>query len=589
MGGSAATGSAAAGAAGAAGAADKPGRKGVVLIAEDDSSDDDDAAAAAEQSGFQTTATVASVPLFARRRGASLGMNGAPPQPVQTEADPSLSPTAEAASDVPPPPPPKPADGDKPLFMTAARTLAKRAAAGTLFTGRALLEAKKTGGDGSGGGGEDGGGGAADEEDDLPIPAAALPPPPVPTGATVAGTATKTPRQSLMDTKATSVNDSKSVGSGEMSGAATATAAASEDPTSSDEEDYFKLLAHEVDSDLESSTTVAPPPTPVTPSPAPTPTPIAAPTAGAAAAGDVPPPPPADSKSPPPLKRTVTTIKQRRRDTPGPTVSGEAPFRQKPSDESAVHQILPGLYLSGQSGAVRNELLKSLGVKAIVNVTSEVGNMWEDEFTYKTIEISDDEDENLKQHFRSCNEFIHSIRTGAHPGGGANGAAATKSAAAAASAGVGGSATAAPASSPPVPAGGVLVHCMAGMSRSATVVISYLMWAERMSLWDSYWHVKRRRHRASPNEGFMKQLASYERQLVRRSHFHKKPTAAGGGGGGGGGAAAATPQTAQSQSAGGAAGAAVLNSLCPRRYWKHRFDAEFSPAWSDKPYSTTSS
>ena len=34
-----------------------------------------------------------------------------------------------------------------------------------------------------------------------------------------------------------------------------------------------------------------------------------------------------------------------------------------------------------------------------------------------------------------------------------------------------------------------------------------------LSLWDAYWHVKRRRHCVSPNEGFMGHLAEFERKV----------------------------------------------------------------------------
>lgn len=54
----------------------------------------------------------------------------------------------------------------------------------------------------------------------------------------------------------------------------------------------------------------------------------------------------------------------------------------------------------------------------------------------------------------------------------------------------------------------VLVHCYAGVSRSASVVIAYLMMARGMSLDQAYAHVKARRPIIHPNPGFMQQLAS---------------------------------------------------------------------------------
>ena len=62
---------------------------------------------------------------------------------------------------------------------------------------------------------------------------------------------------------------------------------------------------------------------------------------------------------------------------------------------------------------------------------------------------------------------------------------------------------------------GVLVHCLAGISRSVTVIVAYLMHALDLSLSDAYDHVKRCKPDVSPNFSFMGQLMDFERALVR--------------------------------------------------------------------------
>lgn len=57
--------------------------------------------------------------------------------------------------------------------------------------------------------------------------------------------------------------------------------------------------------------------------------------------------------------------------------------------------------------------------------------------------------------------------------------------------------------------GRVLVHCVAGVSRSATMVVGYLMHSTGASLNEAMRFVRKRRF-IEPNEGFMMQLAELE-------------------------------------------------------------------------------
>ena len=61
--------------------------------------------------------------------------------------------------------------------------------------------------------------------------------------------------------------------------------------------------------------------------------------------------------------------------------------------------------------------------------------------------------------------------------------------------------------------GGVLVHCAAGISRSATIVIAYLMKKNKWSYQEAYNFVRKKRNVICPNSGFVRQLRNYEKKL----------------------------------------------------------------------------
>ena len=136
------------------------------------------------------------------------------------------------------------------------------------------------------------------------------------------------------------------------------------------------------------------------------------------------------------------------------------------------------LYVGDKADAASCERLRNLGITHIVNATRDIPNTSPNRFEYINVNVDDDESTDLKRHFRRSNEFVRSaIRKG----------------------------------------GRVMIHCRAGVSRSVTLCLAYLMQCEGMRLREAYSLVESRRNIIRPNNSFLMQLAKYEVTIFKTS------------------------------------------------------------------------
>jgi len=63
----------------------------------------------------------------------------------------------------------------------------------------------------------------------------------------------------------------------------------------------------------------------------------------------------------------------------------------------------------------------------------------------------------------------------------------------------------------------VLVNCVAGISRSSTIVISYIMKYYEFNLKDAFIYVRNKRNMICPNKKFLRCLFDYEMKLFGRN------------------------------------------------------------------------
>ncbi|XP_017072075.1 dual specificity protein phosphatase Mpk3 [Drosophila eugracilis] len=140
-------------------------------------------------------------------------------------------------------------------------------------------------------------------------------------------------------------------------------------------------------------------------------------------------------------------------------------------------EIIPGLlFLGNASHSCDSNALHKYNIKYVLNVTPDLPNEFEKSgiIKYLQIPITDHYSQDLAMHFPDAIQFIEEARS-------ANSA--------------------------------VLVHCLAGVSRSVTVTLAYLMHTRGLSLNDAFMMVRDRKPDVSPNFHFMQQLQSFESQL----------------------------------------------------------------------------
>lgn len=81
----------------------------------------------------------------------------------------------------------------------------------------------------------------------------------------------------------------------------------------------------------------------------------------------------------------------------------------------------------------------------------------------------------------------------------------------------------------------ILVHCVAGVSRSVTMTLAYLMYAQPLTLNEAFSLVRARKPDISPNFHFMQQLHTFELKLrddpTRQAEAAQSSTPMSGGGG----------------------------------------------------------
>ncbi|CAF3186126.1 unnamed protein product [Rotaria sp. Silwood2] len=140
----------------------------------------------------------------------------------------------------------------------------------------------------------------------------------------------------------------------------------------------------------------------------------------------------------------------------------------------STNKITENLYLGDAKIARSKYFLENNNIYGIINVTTNEPNAYPESYDYLRININDEPTEQVRPFFQIVFEFIRRHHNLGHS---------------------------------------VLIHCQMGISRSATLVIAYLMIDGHKTLGEAFQQVKSVREQIDPNEGFIRQLRELEISL----------------------------------------------------------------------------
>jgi len=141
-------------------------------------------------------------------------------------------------------------------------------------------------------------------------------------------------------------------------------------------------------------------------------------------------------------------------------------------------EIINGLYIGSIDSVYDIKTLKMLGITHVISILPGFIPPYPDDFKYMVINAMDDENTELSCIFDDTNKFIDNAFENC---------------------------------------GNILVHCMMGKSRSATIVASYLIHTFGMNVEEVLKLLKNKRDIIQPNKYFEQQLRKYKKMLLNNN------------------------------------------------------------------------
>ena len=138
-------------------------------------------------------------------------------------------------------------------------------------------------------------------------------------------------------------------------------------------------------------------------------------------------------------------------------------------------EIIDNLWIGSLESSCNKQALQERNIETIISAVLGASAMFPFDFKYERAKLRDVEDENIIKEFDKLLPIIRKELVNNR---------------------------------------GVLCHCIAGRSRSASIVVAYLIRYHNMTAEEALKYIKNKRTQVDPNSGYINQLKEYEQMVL---------------------------------------------------------------------------
>ena len=149
-------------------------------------------------------------------------------------------------------------------------------------------------------------------------------------------------------------------------------------------------------------------------------------------------------------------------------------------DATPIDHIIDNIYLGDFRTADNIDILRQYNITHIINCAFNLPNRFPEQITYKRLDLRDEPDQPILERLEEAYQFIKENKDK-----------------------------------------NIFVHCVFGKSRSASVVIFYVMKEKKMNFQDAKNFVKNIRNIVEPNSGFESELNRYYEEHIKNEAENK--------------------------------------------------------------------